>query len=158
MNVDRFLAWFYRAQERRSSPRSASLEARHHSSPEHAQAAEEKYAAALRLLGALESSGALTPEHVRVLRAYYLGLANHHCAYVVDRFFGERSITRRMVEPGTVAVEDPELEVADIVSYANWRALAAQTGVGSDGRARRLWSAARSMVSDVLGCAGADDY
>ena len=121
MNVDAFLAYYFRQHERRSSPRALSYDGIRATSRE-ADLSNAKYTWAIGVLGSMERAGSPTRRQIEVLRAYFLSLANHHLALVHDRF-GTAHVRRRHVDAGErVPVDDDE--VADLVSWVSWPKMA----------------------------------
>lgn len=145
--VDRFLALYFRAQERRGSPRAASMEAREGGSggAGSAEDADSLYVAAMALMGTLTRRGALTPRGYDVLRAVYLHLTPAHFSLVVR----QTSVTASEIGPGRSP--DP---AADVQSWCDWKVLARVAGLGEGpgaaAKAREVWRLARLVVDDEL--------
>lgn len=142
MTLDAFLSRYYRASERRASPRTVSLETRADGGGtlEQAQHADAAYLWALAIMGTVERR--LSASHLEVLRGYYLSLTPAHVSIVEQRMSGR-------VVVGTLRPGDCPLPAADLQSMCDWSTLAAAVGLRGRFRAceaRRLWHEGRDQV------------
>lgn len=146
-DVDRFLALYFRAQERRESPRSVSIGGSGGGGGyEAAQEAEASFAVASALMGTLARDCRITPGGYRVLRGYYLSLTPAHHSIVV-RHGGQAS-----ARPVDASAPVPDI-AADLQSMCDWRTLAESCGFsGSMARAacRSAFYLARAVVAEEL--------
>lgn len=144
--VDRFLALFFRASERRSQPRALAISADGLSGGD-GQDAEAAYTAALALIGTLTRDLRITPRAYDVLRGAYLSLTPAHFSVVAGAY--NRRASGRQLTPG-----DPVPDMgADVQSWTDWHALAAATrfvGPRAHLECRNVFVAARSAVADEL--------
>lgn len=150
MTTDAFLSRFYRASERRGSPRTVSLETRAHGGVtlEQAEHAADAYVWALCLV----SAAGLTALEADVLRTYYLWLTPAHVS-IVERRWGNTA----SVEVAVTPYRGTPLEAADLQSFCDWGKLAAFCGLmgrGARGRAVDAWSTGRAKVAEVLAVRG----
>lgn len=158
MTIDAFLSRYFRASERRASPRTVSLETRADGGGtlEQAQHADAAYLWALAVMGTVERR--LTRAHLDVLRGYYLSLTPAHVSIVEQRVGGSGG----RVVVGTLRPGDTPLPAADLQSMCDWSALAAAVGLAGRfraGEARRLWHEARDQVRwelEARGIVGAE--
>lgn len=146
-DVDRFLALYFRAQERRESPRSVSIGGSGGGGGyEAAQEAEASFTVASALMGSLARDCRLTPQGYRVLRGYYLSLTPAHHSIVV------RHSGHAAARPVGASTPMPDI-AADLQSMCNWGTLAESCGFGGS-RARTdcrsAFQLARSVVADEL--------
>lgn len=145
MTTDQFLARYYRASERRASPRAASIEAEVRSTYEQAEEAQSHYTWALCVLQAVK----LDPIEDAVLRHYYLGLSNAHYA-IIERRFSKQT---KSVQAKPVPHHGSPPDAADLQSYCDWGLLCDQVGIFGRNRVRvaqRLWGEARDRVAEAL--------
>lgn len=143
-SIDRFLSEFYRAQERRESPRVCSAEARSPGGFEEAQHAESAYLWALCIMGTIDR--ALSPNHRACLRHYYLHLSNAHVALFARQRGGQTvSVARSRVEVGC----SPEV-AADLQSFCDFDLMARTLGLPSGADARANYWEARAIAAAEL--------
>lgn len=144
--VDRFLALFFRASERRSQPRALAISADGLSGGD-GQDAEAAYTAALALMGTLGRRGSITPGGYDVLKGVYTHLTPAHYSIVAGAY--NRRASGRQLTPS-----DPVPDMgADVQSWIDWHALAAATrfsGARAHLECRNVFVAARSAVADEL--------
>lgn len=144
--VDRFLALFFRASERRSSPRALTIGADGPAGGD-GQDSEAAYTVALGIIGTLTRDMRLTPRGYDALRCVYLSLTPAHFSIVAGAY--NRRASARQLLP-----DDPVPDVAaDVQSYTDWRALAAALGYsGPRGvqSVRNVFVEARAAVADEL--------
>lgn len=145
-DVDRFLALFFRAAERRAQPRSLTVSADGFSGGD-GQDAEAAYTAALCLIGTLTRRLEITPRAYEVLRGAYLSLTPEHHSVVAGAY--NRRASGRQLSPS-----DPVPDIAaDVQSWIRWDTLADATrftGRRAVAECRATFALARAAVADEL--------
>ncbi len=153
MTVDAFLLAYFRASERRASPRTVSMETRAEGGGtlEQALYADARYTWGLAVMSGIERG--LTPAHLAVLRGYYLSLTPAHVSIVAKRWDGAVGL----VSTERLAPGDTPLPAADLQSMCDWSTLARAVGFRgrfAAGEARKLWREARDEVAAALSARG----
>lgn len=147
-NVDQFLSDYFRALERRESPRTVSVEARRSGTYEAALYAQEAFSWASGIMGTLARESRLTEPHRAVLRIVYLSLLPCHVYLIRMRSAGEAQA--RVVECARLDPLRPEPpECSEVQSFTDWGAVAKAMGMRRR-EARALFIEARMVVAEEL--------
>ena len=146
-NPDRFLLAYFAEQERRSSAPGLSMEPRSDPGPERAQHRDAAWIWRNVVVGALEKRGALKPDTMRVLRAYYLRLSATHVALVRLRAPGETHA--RVVERVHLAQGQTPPPGAEVEASVSWREIGRDLGIHYE-RCQRLFRRGRGEVAEEL--------
>lgn len=141
VNVDLFLARYYRVAERARSPRCVSVEANVRGGFEGAVAAEDWRLLALGVMARAERAG-LTIEHQAVLSTVYLRLGQEH----IEILKRDGELVARELDAGEAA--EPAASVGTMTS---WRQVAlvvwGKRSGALEAKAKRLWKEGRATVA-----------